>query len=56
MARYRATMSGETRTGRDERFDETPSGEPYTFDAAYEGAIESERMNPVMRRAARGGR
>jgi len=41
---------------RDERFDETPSGEPYTFDDAYEGAIESERMNPVMRRAARGGR
>lgn len=54
MARYRATISGETRTGRDERFDETPSGEEPSHDAAYEGALESERMNLVMRRAARG--
>ena len=38
----------------DERHDETPSAEEPSFDPVYEGEREATRMNPVMRRAAKG--
>lgn len=40
----------------DERDVPTISGEAPSFDPVFEGELESARMNPVMRRAARGTR